>query len=204
MTSGLYPQMLRHIFHQFPVVRAEPEPPSELQALYHEFNGGLLWNGGLLIRSWAALDGFPLSVAAWNEETLWKHEFNGMLSGTTFFAEDTFGIQFGLRGTDIVQFDPETAQVDRVAETIEEWWAVVARDPEFLTGFRLLEAWQKVNGPLPLGFRLIPKQLFMLGGEFSPSNLVAKPDIEGMRIRGQLWRLTKDLPEGTTIKFNVV
>ena len=43
----------------------------------------------------------------------------------------------------------------------------------------------------------------MLGGEFSSSNMVCKVDVEGMKIRAQLWRLTKDIPDGQQIVFNV-
>ena len=43
----------------------------------------------------------------------------------------------------------------------------------------------------------------MLGSELCKKNRVPKPDLEGMRVRAQLWQPTKDLPEGQKVVFQV-
>ena len=172
-----------------------------LQPLYVDFNGGYFWNRALLIRPWTCTNDAPLTLAEWNDDKLWKDEYGEVCKGVLFFAEDAFGVQHGVRADEIVQFDPETADFSVVGDTVEKWCRAVQEDPEFHTGFPLLAAWEKRNGPIAPGYRLLPKKLFIFGVEFKPENMACKRDIDGMRARAQLWKLTKDIPDGQKVVF---
>lgn len=177
----------------------------ELAALYaYGYNGGYYWGGALLIRPVVTTHPAISSVSDWNLEGLWRCEYDSACSGLVFFAEDAFGTQFAVDSKGAVfQFDPETASRTEVAPSIDRWAEVILGDWEIMTGYPVLEAWQREHGPLAPGHRLIPRTPFMLGGDFHSTNMIAKPDAVGMRIRAELWRLTKDIPDGQSIVFRV-
>ncbi len=175
-----------------------------LDTFYEEFNGGYFWNRALLVRPMQGTDGAPLAVVEWNERSLWKALYEGVCEGTTFFAEDAFGMQFGIREGRVVQFDPETAAITDCAETLQEWVMLLIRESAYYTGAPVLAAWAAKNSTIKAGNRLLPKQLFMLGGEFHSENMICKSDVEGLRVRAQMWRMTRDLPDGQEVSFNVV
>jgi hypothetical protein len=102
-----------------------------------------------------------------------------------------------------VQFDPETAAVADCAGTLIDWASLLVGDPGYFTGAPVLAAWEEERAPIPVGHRLVPRQLFMLGGAFHSDNMLCKPDMEGLRVRAQLWRMTKDIPDGQKIVFKV-
>ncbi len=125
-----------------------------------------------------------------------------LLEHVTCFAEDVFGSQFGLCADgSIARFDPETGTLSTVASSPDAWVSALEADAAYETGFPVLEAWEQKHGTLRVGFRLLPKQPFFLGGEYSIENLVAKPDVEAMCVRAELWAATKDLPDGATIEL---
>ncbi|HRI67385.1 MAG TPA: hypothetical protein PK156_24245 [Polyangium sp.] len=177
---------------------------SPVESLYCDSNGGYFWGRALLIRPIDFCYSAPLTVSAWNSPELWKSNYGAICSECRFFAEDTFGIQVGILDDNVVQFDPETATISTVGHSLEEWLGHLLADPDFHTGAPVLRAWEQKHGLIPPGNRLVPKQLFMLGGEFHSSNMVSKRDVDGMRLRAQFWKLTKDLPDGQTIAFHVV
>ena len=118
-----------------------------------------------------------------------------------FFAEDAFGTQFGVLGEGVVQFDPETATFAEEFATIDAWAAAVSQDPAYYTAAPVLQAWEEEHSQIPTGYRLVPKQLFMFGGEFHSDNMLCKSDVEGLRLRAELWKSTRDIPDGQTIVF---
>ncbi len=174
-----------------------------LEALYRDFNGGYFWNRALLIRSVVADESAPLTLAHWNRSELWKGLYLGRCDDITFFAEDAFGIQFGVRRGCVVQFDPETAEVDELASSVEGWMLMVMKDPDCYTGAPVLAQWEDRGRTILPGCRLIPRQLFVLGGDYRADNMLCKPDVEGMRIRAGFWQILKDLPDGQSIVFRV-
>lgn len=138
----------------------------------------------------------------WNSQSLWKNGYEG-LGDYWFFAEDAFGEQFGLHTDGIYRFDPETADIQLFAESLEGWARKLLENYEVETGYPLCSQWQALNGALPLGKRLVPKTPFILGGEFSVSNLYALDSVEAMHYRADIWNQIKDLPEGTKLKLRV-
>ena len=162
------------------------------------------WGRALLVRPIARLGSAPLGVVEWNAESLWRRLYEGACANVTFFAEDAFGIPFGVRNAKIVQFDPETAELTELATTLDGFAECLLNDIEFLTGAPVLSAWEHEHGAIEPGHRLVPKRPFLFGGEFRSANMVAKEDTTGMRVRADLWRSTKNLPDGASVELRVV
>jgi hypothetical protein len=183
------------------LIRSVHCPP--LEALYEDFNGGYFWNRALLVRPVQGEENAPLALLEWNNPELWRNMYESRCQGVMFFAEDAFGMQFGIQGDRVVQFDPETGTIADVAGTLDEWCHLLLQNPEYYTGAPVLAAWERKNSPIQIGHRLVPKQLFMLGGEFHSNNMVCMKDLEGLRVRAQFWKMTKDLPDGQKIVFKI-
>jgi hypothetical protein len=73
-----------------------------------------------------------------------------------------------------------------------------------LVGWPIARDWQRVNGPIRPGQRLVPKKPFVLGGEYAINNLYALDATVSMRFRGELAVQIRDLPDGTTVTFTKV
>jgi hypothetical protein len=134
---------------------------------------------------------------------LWRDAYGGMADGLFFFAEDVFGTQFAVREGEIVTFDPETAAVAHVAESIEQWASLLLDDYEFLTGYPVAAEWQALHGRLPARTRLVPKKPFVVGGDYVVGNLYALDAVEGMRFCASLAVQIRDLPDGTKVRFTI-
>jgi hypothetical protein len=159
----------------------------------------------------SALHVFPMrsirseiGLVEWNSHSLWSGEYQEkLIDHCLFFAEDIFGGQFCVRPEGVFLFDPETGVFDFLAKDLEGWAQAVLSDYEVLTGYPLAHRWQKLNGAIPPGMRLIPKTPFVLGGEFSTENLMIFDRIKGMQLRANLAVQIRDLPDGTPIKWDV-
>jgi hypothetical protein len=117
----------------------------------------------------------------WNSETLWKSKFGALANGALFFAEDAFGAQFCISEGAVYRFNPETGEREAIAASIDEWAALILRDSRNQTGWPVAHEWQQRFGPMPTNTRLVPKVPFVLGGEFTISNLDARDRVEAMR-----------------------
>lgn len=145
-----------------------------------------------------------MNIEKWNEHELWRNEYGVVTKGYVFFAEDLFGVQFGLRDGRIYRFDPETGETEEVASSLDEWAGKILDNYDYETGYPLAHEWQERNGPLPSGERLLPKIPFVLGGEYKVDNLYALDMVEGMRHRADMWKQIKDLPEGAQVRLKVL
>ncbi len=143
------------------------------------------------------------SLEDWNAGPAWKDAYGGSADGALFFAEDAFGGQFAIKDGAIARFDPETAEYEQMAERLDGWCRVVLDDFDSQTGYPMIAEWQRTHGPIGLRERLVPKTPFVLGGDYLIDNLVALDAAEGMRLRGELARQLKDLPDGTQIVYGV-
>src|SRR5688572_18354324 len=101
---------MRAVEHLLPFISQEfPRPSTEiivrsnLAELYEDFNGGFFWQRALLVRPYWAVSELPLAVREWNEGMLWKDAYEGAASDIEFFAEDAFGLQFGVQDSRILQ-----------------------------------------------------------------------------------------------------
>jgi hypothetical protein len=180
------------------------EPFGALGAQLHQLltrrNGFYAFESALHVFPVGAADG-ELDLSSWNAPDTWRSEFGDLARGCLFFAEDAFGLQFCLKGSDVCTFDAETGNTERLAGSLEEWVGRLLVDFQFLTGQPLAHDWQVSRGPLAPGYRLGPKIPFALGGGFEVANLNAVDQIELMRSRGSLARQIRDLPDGAKIRF---
>jgi hypothetical protein len=160
----------------------------------------------------SALHVFPVDPAVagettlvqWNSLELWRNHYDDLGDDVLFFAEDAFGGQFAIRNEAIECLDPETGDFTRLATSIAGWAAALLADPRVLTGYPVAHQWQSQHGLLTTKQRLVPKQPFVLGGEFSVQNLYAMDAAKGMCLRGDIARQIKNLPEGASVQFRVV
>lgn len=144
-----------------------------------------------------------MGISDWNHADLWRSSYNGLADNVVFFAEDIFGGQFCIKDGSIYIFDPETGSLEYLAADVESWAEKVMHDYEVLTGYPLAHQWQKRNGPVRAGMRLLPKVPFVMGGDFSLDNLYVADAVEGMRLRADIADKIKNLPDGTQVKFSL-
>ena len=175
----------------------------ELDCLLQEKNGFYAFESALHVIP-SQCDDPIMTIEMWNAKGTWKNEFSCDLKEITFFAEDVFGMQFGIKENSIIKFDPETCEIDHFSETLDEWASKLLAEYDYETGYQLAHDWQKLNGPIPTGKRLLPKIPFVLGGQFKLSNLYLIDAVKGMHSRADLSRQIKDLPDGTNVEINIV
>lgn len=175
----------------------------ELAKLLTERNGFYAFESALLVRPFG-INPNVLDLVKWNEESLWLETYKIELPELFFFAEDLFGGQFAISGDEIVSFDPETGEVETVANSFDDWLGLIVEDYDYMTGYSLAVGWKKENGDIANGARLIPKQLFVLGGEFELDNLMLVGDVRGMRSRGFFATALVDIADGEQISFELV
>jgi hypothetical protein len=124
----------------------------------------------------------------------WRRPHGRVLQGVWFFAEDLFGHLFGLRGNEAVAFDPETGEIEVVAEGFEGWLRYIDSDTNYAVGQSVALEWSEERGPLAFGSRLSPKTPFALGGEFDLENLQPLAWDENLRILAEAHGKIRDLP----------
>ncbi len=139
------------------------------------------------------------SIPEWNADSLWREDYRGMANGILFFAEDVFGVQFGIKDDAVCSFDPETGACESIASSVEGWASQVLEDHPVWTGQPLAHKWQGVHGPLAPGTRLLPKTPFVLGGEFSLGNCYALDAVKGMKYRASIAVQIRDVPDGAKV-----
>lgn len=193
-----------------PICRQEVVAPDGWGGLKRELvemlslrNGFYAFGASLLVRPLG--DGScPFPVERWNGADLWRDCYKLDLPDLYFFAEDVFGGQFALTEDEVVSFDPETGAIESMGNSLEDWARSILADHDYFTGHSLATAWQRENGVLPAGHRLVPKRLFVLGGEFAVDNLMCIDEVRGMRSRGFFATELKDVPDGAQVSFRLV
>lgn len=170
----------------------------ELADLLAERNGFYAFESALLVRP-SHHTGSPLGLVQWNHEKLWRYAFQSNLVGVFFFAEDIFGMQFCIEQNGISSFDPETGDFEKISDTLHGWATCIVDDYRVRTGWPLGHEWQTVYGAIEPGQRLLPKQPFVLGGEYALKNLYKLNDVEGMLYRASIAIQLRDCPDGSTV-----
>jgi hypothetical protein len=179
--------------------------PAGLSDLLSRRNGFVAFESALRVFPLGQVSDGSRDLRQWNDPALWKTAYPTLdAAQDLFFAEDAFGGQFGLRHEAVYSFDPETGESELVSNSVEEWAGRVLADFNILTGYALAHAWQQEHGPIRSGCRLVPTTPFVLGGDFSVSNLKAVDAVQGMRWRGRLATQLQGLPDGTKVTLKVV
>ncbi len=182
-------------------VRRHAGPPlDELESLYRERNGFLAFDRALRVFP-AIPPAHMLSLNRWNGPRIWRDAYGGLADDLLFFADDIFGGQFCIQKGKILAFDPETAALEQLAEDLDGWIDVILSETDYRTGRPFALDWQAANGTIEPMQRLVPKQLFMLGGEYVLDNFYVLDAVEAMRFRGEVARQTHGLPDGAQVRF---
>ncbi|MGC7097362.1 SMI1/KNR4 family protein [Amycolatopsis lurida] len=175
--------------------------PGELGALLSELNGFALFNYGVQVFH-AGPSGLGPELGAWNAADTWKDTYGDLADGLLCFAQDLFGVQFAIEeGRRVVTFDPETGERETVGPDLDSWAGWLLEQPDVHGARSFATLWQDTHGALGHDERLLPVKPFVLGGEYDLGNLVVRDAVTAMRIRGQLARQLRDLPDGTPISF---
>ena len=175
----------------------------ELTQLLTVKNGFYAFEQALHVRPSQGMGESP-GLDTWNSLDLWVAEYHGLADESYFFAEDVFGVQFGIKKDGVYSFDPEIGCFEYVAPNISGWAKSILENYNFLTGYSLAHDWQVANGQLNPGERLIPKQPFVLQGAYTAENLYSLEAVATMRQRAKLAIQIRDLPDGTQITWNHV
>jgi len=178
--------------------------PPELSELARRRNGFYAFESSLHVFPCGPGPAEVMTLEAWNEDDLWKSTYQGMTDGLYFFAEDIFGGQFALGQDGIISFEPETGESRVISADLNSWASEIMSNYSVLVGWPIARDWQRVNGPIRPGQRLVPKKPFVLGGEYAINNLYALDATVSMRFRGELAVQIRDLPDGTTVTFTKV
>jgi hypothetical protein len=141
---------------------------------------------------------FEAGLITWNSPEGWRRNYERLDGAVTFFAQDAFGYQFGIFNDRVWNFDPETGDLNLHSECVEDWAEKILGDYDYEVGWTACSDWQKEHGPLPRGYRLLPKLPFVAGGEYKAPNLRSVSSMEAMEKYGQLYLGLRDLPDGTT------
>ena len=172
----------------------------ELEAMLQLRNGFYAFESALHVFPFEDC-GPETGLRRWNSAELWRYEYKALLEGHFFFAEDVFGGQFSIRDDHIWMVDPETGDASAIADSLEGWAQKLVEDGRVLTGWPLGHEWQMKHGPIPIGRRLMPGRLFVLGGEFEVDNLAAVEAIQAMQLRGSIAVQLHEVPDKTQVRL---
>jgi hypothetical protein len=122
------------------------------------------------------------------------------------FGQDIFGVQFAIRknNAEVVRFDPESAEVKPIGDSLEAWAAWLLANPNVRGAAGFARAYQDERGALEVDQRLVPLQFFIVGGGYDFDNFAVRDAVTAMRIRGPIAQQVRDLPDGAVIKMNVI
>lgn len=171
----------------------------DLTLMLQAKNGFVAFEGALLVLP--ATDGGEVpGLGSWNREGGWRRLYSDCIpADSVLSAEDLFGGQFGAVASEIIRFDPESGTVQHYAASLDAWAKTLLANYAEDTGWPLAHEWQLLHGPLALSQRLLPRQPFVLGGDYVVENLVAVDNIQAMQHWGALFQAIRHVPEGERI-----
>jgi len=164
-------------------------------------NGFLAFESALHVRSLEGRSGY-VGLLEWNEESGWRRHYETVPNNALFFAEDVFANQFAIGPQGVGRLNPETGNYKAHSPTLDAWAELILRDYNFETGWKLAHEWQTAHRALKLGERLLPRQPFVLGGEFETENLMAVPSGDAMERLGRLYQTIRNVPDGTRVALD--
>jgi len=176
---------------------ALPTSSKALWPIYSNKNGLLSFESSLMLLPTVSSQQVP-SLQEWNAPSGWRRHYD-LPDDVVFFAMDVFACQFGLNHIGIVRFEPESGDLSSHSVNLEEWATKLLNDYDYELGFPVAHDWQMRYGPLPLGARLLPKQPFTLGGEYSADNVIRWPVRDATQQFANLHRQIANVPDGQPV-----
>lgn len=170
-----------------------------LGTLLSHTNGFAVFNYGVQVFR-AGDDGYGPDVVTWNDHATWKDTYQGLADGLFCFGQDLFGVQFAVEDNRrVTAFDPETGERTTIGETLDDWAEWLLAEPDERGAHAFATAWQDRHGALDHDQRLLPRQLFVLGGTYDDDNLLVRDAVTCMRTRGPIARRLHDAPDHTQV-----
>jgi hypothetical protein len=118
-------------------------------------------------------------------------------------AFDLFAAPYVLTATGSVKkISIETDEIANVFEDLEAWAATLLLDYANETGWPLAHAWQTEQARvLAWNERLVPRQPFVLGGEYETSNLVCVALEDALEGYARMSASLSQLPDGAEVRL---
>lgn len=149
--------------------------------------------------------GIDLNLESWNALSVWKDKYSFIKKPFICFAQDVFGFQFCLTKDGIEFLDPETGELEYLTSTTSEWFDLILKDYEYLTGFPIAHEWQSNFGKtMNSTMRLTPKVPFVLGGKHDLSNLYVNDVYTIINFRSDLAKKIHSLEDGEEISIKLI
>ncbi len=173
--------------------------PEELKRILSEKNGLYAFYGSL---HFYPLTGDEVSIETMNTVQGWKDVYPQTVRDGMAFACDAFGDQY-IASTEggFLKLEIETGSVEPMGNTLEECLGLIFSNLEVQTGYPLALQWQEASGPIPHNHLLSPKIPFMLGGPYTLDNLWLSHVRDRVEFASDLFKQTRDLPDGQQIKL---
>jgi hypothetical protein len=164
-------------------------------------NGFVAFEGALLVFPLLSVGKLP-GIFEWNHPNGWRRHYKDILPlDAICFAEDAFAGQFALTPKGILKLDPESGSLTQHSESLNDWASKILGNYDVEVGWSIARGWQLMNGPLPLGYRLLGKKPFVIGGDYIPENLVAIENSLALERLGRLYRELRDVPDGQEVEI---
>lgn len=187
-------------FEQTPIL--EKINDSDFLNYLDEINGGFYYSGALHIYGSCSEPEYH-SIDYMNN--IISSSFKDLSTGLIFFGCDLFGNQFAFSDKGIIHFHIETGEREIIAKDFSDWVNVVMADCDYFSGESLLIKWKKLyNERLLHNSYLLPKKLFITGGEYDPINLYSNNFEKSVNFYADIAHQIKDLPAGSKVKFTII
>lgn len=174
----------------------------ELQSMLDERNGFQAFECALVVFPTTDTD-CALGLDAWNDPSGWRSAYGQDVSAEiVFFAMDLFGGQFGVCGAEVVRFDPESGEITKYATSLVEWAQFLLANYAEDTGWPLAHEWQALNGAISPRQRLLPKQPFILGGDYVIDNMTLIDSQSAMENWGRLYQAVRSVRDGQEVSIS--
>jgi hypothetical protein len=174
----------------------------ELLRMLRARNGFAVFESALIAFPTIPVADVP-SIFDWNAADGWRSNYLDVLPICYMcFAHDLFGLQFAISSEDVIRFNPETGEVRRYANSLVGWADRLLDNFEEDTAWPLAHEWQTLHRGLRPDERLLPKQPFVLGGDYVVENLSVVGCRSAMAYWARLYKATRNVPDGGRISLS--
>ena len=169
--------------------------PVTLFEVLREINGFILHRGALHVRGACTSPPWHSLRHAWLSENAMYRLYHSVTPQDIPFAQDLFGDQFLLRDGAVSANSRQTAELERMADDLDEFWNGIETD---------FSAYLNVNaGELNPGELVLAYPPFCVEESEANIDFSKIPAFECIQFHANLARQLKDVPEGAKIKFNI-
>ncbi len=174
----------------------------QLKALLQQRNGFWALQNAL----WVFADNSTQTTPGHNhpEISSWASLYSKTKGVAQAFAVDAIGYPFFTSDYGILQMDLETGVFKKIAVDIEGWADAMLNHFQELSGWKVCKDWQDANGPLPEGYRLMPRMPFVGGGTETADNLMGVAMTEMIGFYAELAAEIRNMPEGGTLDIKLM